>query len=159
MGINIREDFELSNDIDDIDYTFNSVKRATIAPTLAPGKYALFARTFYDRTEESDDERVAIEVKQCNLPIVQPQNLRQNDVDDSQGTNNQNQNVDLGNENRDVDANVDGVVDGSVGNNNGGIESIENPSIFDNKKIVMLMIILIIIIALLIILGLYYVML
>ena len=50
------------------------------------------------------------------------------------------------------------VVDGSVGNNNGGIESIENPSIFDNKKIVMLMIILIIIIALLIILGLYYVM-
>ncbi len=150
LGIGIREEFELSNNPDDIDYTFNSVNRAIVASSVAPGKYNLFARAFYDRNEESDDERVVIEVKSCSQPIVQPQSQQQNNVDD-----NVDENVDLESDNGDVDANADESFSDA---GNGEIESVEKPSIFDNKKIVMLMIILIIVIALLIILGLYYVM-
>jgi len=153
LGINVREDFELSNDAGDIDYTYNSVKRATVAFSVVPGKYNLFARTFYDHNDESDEERIVIEVKQCTQSSVQPPvNPPQNNVD-----NQDEQNVDVNQNNDVVVDNVDETVSNNV-NNNGGIESVELPSIFDNKKVVILMIILIIIIALLIILGLYYVM-
>ncbi len=152
LGINIREDFELSNDPGDIDYTYNSVSRATISSSVVPGRYNLFARTFFDHNDESDEERIVIEVKQCNTQSQPTTNPVQNNVDDTQE---ESINVDVGSDNVDVVDNVDESVNENV---EGGVESVELPSIFDNKKVVMLMIVLIIIVALLIILGLYYVM-
>ena len=138
LGLNIREEFDLESDPSSSDIKFSNFHRYTIPDSIAEGKYFIFAKTFVNRVEEVQSDKIEFNVEKC---------VKEDQTNKSEETVTE---TNISSE--DQVEEIEPVVQESPIE----IESIDTPGLLQNKRFLVSMIMLIAFLALAGIVILYY---